>query len=116
MKESLLAVAKSSNVTQDSYIPVVNVDTLKNDTVPKSERTSIVTKVKPTKIEGLAIGKIIFKKVFFNENPRFFPTSNKLLDLYRNAALDKTKIYPNNVNDKEIIEPIIPSNLGIVWL
>ena len=59
---------------------VVNVEMLKKDTVPKSDRVSIATKDKPATIAGLAEGKIILKKLRFVEKPRFFPTSIKLCD------------------------------------
>ena len=56
-------------------MPVVRVLTLKNDTVPKSDKHSIDTKANPAIIAGLAEGKIILKKVSLDERPRFFPTS-----------------------------------------
>ena len=56
-------------------MPVVRVLTLKNDTVPKSDKHSIDTKAKPAIIAGLAEGKTILKKVSLAERPRFFPTS-----------------------------------------
>ena len=59
---------------------VVSVDILKNETVPKSDKVSIATNESPTTIAGLAEGRIIFKKVFFDDNPRFFPTSIKFCD------------------------------------
>ena len=56
-------------------MPVVNVLTLKKETVPKSDKHSIETKAKPAIIAGLADGKIILKNVSFVESPKFFPTS-----------------------------------------
>ena len=56
-------------------MPVVRVLTLKNDTVPKSDKHSIDTKANPAIIAGLADGKTILKKVSLDERPRFFPTS-----------------------------------------
>ena len=53
---------------------------LKKETVPKSDNVSIATKDKPTTIAGLADGSIIFKKVFFEDRPRFFPASIKFCD------------------------------------
>ena len=53
---------------------------LKNETVPKSDNVSIATKDNPTTIAGLADGRIIFKKVFLDDNPRFFPASIKFCD------------------------------------
>ena len=53
------------------YIPVVNVETLKIDTVPKSDKHSIATKAKPAIIAGLAEGSIIFKKFPFQINLDF---------------------------------------------
>ena len=38
------------------------------------------TKDNPTTIAGLADGRIIFKKVFWGDNPRFLPTSIKFCD------------------------------------
>ena len=34
-------------------MPVVKVETPKNETVPKSDKVSIATRLKPTKIAGL---------------------------------------------------------------
>ena len=42
---------------------MVNVLTLKKDTVPKSDKHSIDTKANPAIIAGLADGKIILKNV-----------------------------------------------------
>ena len=53
---------------------------LKKETVPKSDNVSIATKDNPTTMAGLAEGRIIFKKVLFEDNPRFFPTSIKFCD------------------------------------
>ena len=53
---------------------------LKKETVPKSDNVSIATKDSPTTIAGLAEGRIIFKNVFFDDNPRFFPASIKFCD------------------------------------
>ena len=61
-------------------MPVVNVDKPKNQTDPKSERVSIANKDNPATIAGLADGKIITKKDFFLEKPRFFPNSIKFWD------------------------------------
>ena len=49
------------------------MDTLKKSTVPKSDNVSIATKDNPAMIAGLAEGKIILKKDFFLEKPKFFP-------------------------------------------
>ena len=54
---------------------MVRVFTLKNETVPKSDKHSIDTKANPAMIAGLADGKTILKKVSLDESPRFFPTS-----------------------------------------
>ena len=43
---------------------VVNVEMLKKETVPKSDRVSIATKASPATIAGLAEGSIIEKKTF----------------------------------------------------
>ena len=59
MNEIWFAVFRSSNDSQELYIPVVNVFTLKNDTVPKSDKHSIATKANPAIIAGRADGKII---------------------------------------------------------
>ena len=49
----------------------------KKETEPKSDNVSIATRERPATIAGLAEGKIIFKKDFFFENPKFFPSSIK---------------------------------------
>ena len=54
---------------------MVKVLTLKNETVPKSDKHSIATRAEPAKIAGLAEGKIILKNVSFSVSPKFFPTS-----------------------------------------
>ena len=54
---------------------MVSVETLKIETVPKSDRHSIATKAKPAIIAGLAEGKIILNNVSFSERPKFCPTS-----------------------------------------
>ena len=56
------------------------VETLKNETVPKSDKHSIATRAKPATIAGLAEGKITLKKLSFDERPRFRLTSIKLFD------------------------------------
>ena len=56
-------------------MPVVKVEILKKDTVPKSDKHSIATKARPAIIAGLAEGKIILMKVSFSERPKFLPTS-----------------------------------------
>ena len=43
-------------------MPMVNVETPKNETVPKSESVSMATRLSPIKIAGLAVGIIILKK------------------------------------------------------
>ena len=43
---------------------MVNVLTLKKETVPKSDKHSIDTKANPAIIAGLADGKIILKNVY----------------------------------------------------
>ena len=75
MNDIWFAEFKSSNDNHELYIPVVNVDTLKKDTVPKSDKHSIATSDKPAIIAGLAEGKIILVKVSFSDKPRFLPTS-----------------------------------------
>ena len=50
---------------------------LKKETVPKSDKHSIVTKDKPAIIAGLADGRIILKKLCLEERPKFLPTSIK---------------------------------------
>ena len=75
IKDIWLAVFKSSKDSHELYIPVVNVFTLKKDTVPKSDTHSIDTKANPAIIAGLAEGKTILKKVSLAERPRFLPTS-----------------------------------------
>ena len=57
-----------------NYIPVVKVETLKKETVPKSDKHSIDTSASPAIMAGLADGKIIFKNSFL-DRPKFFPTS-----------------------------------------
>ena len=80
INESWFAEARSSNAIHELYIAVVSVDILKKETVPKSDNVSIATKDNPTAIAGLAEGKIIFKKDFLEDNPRFLPTSIKFWD------------------------------------
>ena len=75
MNEIWLAELRSSKEIHELYIPVVNVETLKIDTVPKSDKHSIATKAKPAIIAGLAEGSIIFNKVSFSDRPRFWPAS-----------------------------------------
>ena len=58
-----------------NYIPVVNVGTLKIDTVPKSDKHSIATKASPAIIAGLAEGKIILNKVSLGKT-QVFPDLN----------------------------------------
>ena len=82
INDSWFADAKSSNAIQELYMAVVNVDMLKKETVPKSDNVSMATKDNPTTIAGLAEGRIIFRKVFFEDNPRFLPTSIKFCDWY----------------------------------
>ena len=61
-------------------MPVVNVLTLKKETVPKSDKHSIDTSAKPAIIAGLAEGKIILKKVFLRKDLNFFlPLYNYLI-------------------------------------
>ena len=62
------------------YIPVVKVETLKKETVPKSDKHSIATNDKPATIAGLAEGNIILKKLSLADKPKFLLTSIKLLD------------------------------------
>ena len=52
----------------------------KKDTDPKSDRVSMATSESPATIAGLAEGRIILKKDFFFEKPRFFPSSIKFCD------------------------------------
>ena len=75
-----MAEAKSSKAIQELYIAVVSVDILKKETVPKSDKVSIATNDNPTTIAGLAEGRIILKRVFFEDSPRFFPASIKFYD------------------------------------
>ena len=58
----------------------ITLDILKKETVTKSDKVSIATKDRPATIAGRAEGRIIFKKVFFEDNPRFFPTSIRFCD------------------------------------
>ena len=78
--DNLFAKVRSSKEIQALYIPVVNVDIPKKETAPKSERVSIATRESPATIAGLADGKIILKKDFCLEKPRFFPSSIKFWD------------------------------------
>ena len=64
--DNWLANTKSSNETQELYIPVVRVDIPKKETAPKSDSVSMATKASPATIAGLADGKIIEKKDFIN--------------------------------------------------
>ena len=47
---------------------------------PKSDKVSISTRESPATIAGLPEGRIILKKDFFFEKPRFFPSSIKFCD------------------------------------
>ena len=58
----------------------MSVDTLKNETVPKSDKHSIATKDSPATIAGLAEGRIILKKLSLADKPKFLLTSIKLFD------------------------------------
>ena len=80
INDSWFAEAKSSKAIQELYMAVVNVDILKKETVPKSDKVSIETNDSPATMAGRADGRIIFKKVFFVDNPRFFPASIKFCD------------------------------------
>ena len=71
IKEIWLAKFRSSKDNQELYIPVVRVETLNIDTVPKSDKHSIATKAKPAIIAGLAEGKIILNKVSLSDKPKF---------------------------------------------
>ena len=64
-------------------MPVVNVDKPKKETVPKSAKVSIPTKLNPMKIAGLADGSIILKKISKVVKPKFFPTSIRFLDWFK---------------------------------
>ena len=61
-------------------MPVVNVETPKKVTVPKSAKVSIPTKLSPMKMAGLAEGKITLKKISKFVKPKFLPTSIRFLD------------------------------------
>ena len=50
----------------------------KKETEPKSESVSMATSESPTTIAGLADGKIILKKLSYDDKPKFFPTSIRL--------------------------------------
>ena len=80
INDNWLAVFKSSKANQELYIPVVKVETLKKETVPKSVNVSMATKDNPTTMAGLAEGRIILKNDFFLEKPKFFPSSIKFCD------------------------------------
>ena len=85
--DNRFAKAKSSKVIHALYIPVVSVFIEKKSTAPNSAKVSIATKDNPATIAGLAEGKIILKKDFFLEKPRFFPRSIRFWDWYKNDAL-----------------------------
>ena len=80
MNDNRFAVCKSSKAIHELYIPVVKVEILKKETVPKSDKVSIDTKERPTTMAGLAEGKIILKKLCLVFNPRFLLTSIRLCD------------------------------------
>ena len=63
---------------------------LKKSTVPKSDKVSIATSDNPTTIAGRAEGKIILKKLSYDDKPKFFPTSIRLWDWNTKEALVKT--------------------------
>lgn len=95
-------------------MPVVNVDIPKKETVPKSDKVSIATRLKPMKIAGLAEGKIILKIIFTVENPIVLPRSIKLLDWFKNEVLVNKYTYPYNVNVNEIIVFVCGDNFIIL--
>ena len=59
---------------------MVNVDKPKKETVPKSAKVSIPTRLNPIKIAGLADGNITLEKISKFVKPKFFPTSIRFLD------------------------------------
>ena len=75
--ESLFANARSSNVIQELYIPVVRVFIEKKSTAPNSANVSIATNDNPATIAGLADGKITYKNALILENPKFLLKSIK---------------------------------------
>ena len=79
-RERKFDVLRSSKMNQELYIPVVKVEIPKKETVPKSDKVSIATKLRPIKIAGLAEGITILKIIFNAENPIVFPKSIILLD------------------------------------
>ena len=58
----------------------MNVDKPKKETVPKSDKVSIPTKLNPMKIAGLADGRMTLKKISKFVKPKFLPTSIRFLD------------------------------------
>ena len=73
-------------------MPVVNVETPKKVTVPKSAKVSIPTKLSPIKMAGLAEGKITLKKISKFVKPKFLPTSIRFLDWLMKEDLVRIKI------------------------
>ena len=63
--ESCMAVLKSYIPYQVLKIPVVNVETAKWSTAPKSDKVSIATIMVPAINAGLTTGRASFKKINF---------------------------------------------------
>ena len=81
-----IAVVKSYIPYQVLKIPVVNVETAKWSTAPKSDKVSIATIMVPAIKAGLTIGRANFKKINFWDKPNVLPTSNIDLDWFKKAV------------------------------
>ena len=107
IEASCIAVAKSYIPYHVLKIPVVNVETAKWSTAPKSDKVSIATIMVPAINAGLTMGKASFKKINGWDKPKVLPTSNIDLDWLRNAARQIKYTYGYRVNEKTIIAPKI---------
>ena len=81
-----IAVVRSYIPYQVLKIPVVNVETAKWSTAPKSDKVSIATIMVPAIKAGLTIGRANFKKINFWDKPNVHPTSNIDLDWFKKAV------------------------------
>ena len=81
-----IAVVKSYIPYQVLKIPVVNVETAKWSTAPKSDKVSIATIMVPAINAGLTTGRASFKKINFWDKPNVLPISNIDLDWFKKAV------------------------------
>ena len=87
IEASCIAVVKSYIPYQVLKIPVVNVETAKWSTAPKSDNVSIATIIVPAINAGLTSGRANLKKIDVFDSPSVLPTSNIDLDWFKKAVL-----------------------------